>query len=168
MSVHHLASVQYNAGASPLYRNPAPNLTSTSQSCIVVLTLGDAAGKYTVPILWDKKTGSIVNNESADIVRIFNERFNSVATNVSAGPAWRRTGSMSVLAVHLQSHTAKSQFSLQAMPCAQAEYQQRPKSDAVIICSQTRICIQRSFTSSSNWSCIPVQYNESQRFMHND
>lgn len=100
-----------------------------------------------MPILWDKKTGTIVNNESADIVRIFNERFNSIATNVSAGPAWRRTGSMSVLAVHLQSHTAKSQFSLQAMLCAQVECQHRPN----------RICIQRFYTAASNWSCIPVQ-----------
>mmetsp|Transcript_20672 Transcript_20672/g.62294 ORF Transcript_20672/g.62294 Transcript_20672/m.62294 type:complete len:388 (-) Transcript_20672:402-1565(-) len=39
----------------------------------------DTNGKYTVPVLWDKKHNTIVNNESADIVRIFNERFNSVS-----------------------------------------------------------------------------------------
>ncbi|TFY71634.1 hypothetical protein EVG20_g1365 [Dentipellis fragilis] len=34
-------------------------------------------GKYTVPLLWDKKQHTIVNNESADIVRMFNYAFNS-------------------------------------------------------------------------------------------
>lgn len=36
-------------------------------------------GKYTVPVLWDKQTKSIVNNESADIVRMFNDAFNKIA-----------------------------------------------------------------------------------------
>ncbi|KAI0760500.1 glutathione S-transferase [Fomes fomentarius] len=36
------------------------------------------SGKITVPMLWDKKTESIVNNESADIVRIFNTAFNQL------------------------------------------------------------------------------------------
>ncbi len=31
--------------------------------------------KVTVPVLWDKKTQSIVNNESSEIIRIFNEAF---------------------------------------------------------------------------------------------
>jgi putative glutathione S-transferase len=34
-----------------------------------------------VPILWDKKTETIVNNESAEIIRIFNDRFNSLTGN---------------------------------------------------------------------------------------
>lgn len=32
-------------------------------------------GRITVPVLWDKKTGVIVNNESADIVRMLNGAF---------------------------------------------------------------------------------------------
>lgn len=32
-------------------------------------------GRVTVPVLFDKKTGRIVNNESADIVRMFNSAF---------------------------------------------------------------------------------------------
>ena len=40
------------------------------------------AGKYTVPVLWDKKTSTIVNNESADIVRMLNARFNTIAKKV--------------------------------------------------------------------------------------
>jgi glutathionyl-hydroquinone reductase len=32
-------------------------------------------GRVSVPVLWDKKTGTIVNNESSDIIRMFNEVF---------------------------------------------------------------------------------------------
>jgi glutathionyl-hydroquinone reductase len=35
-------------------------------------------GKVTVPTLWDKKTKSIVNNESSEIIRIFNSEFNTI------------------------------------------------------------------------------------------
>ncbi|KAI4247272.1 MAG: hypothetical protein L6R40_001615 [Gallowayella cf. fulva] len=33
-------------------------------------------GKYSVPMLWDKKTNQIVNNESEDIMRMLNTAFN--------------------------------------------------------------------------------------------
>lgn len=36
-------------------------------------------GRATVPVLWDKKTKTIVNNESADIVRMFNSGFGELA-----------------------------------------------------------------------------------------
>jgi len=36
-------------------------------------------GRVTVPVLWDKKTYTIVNNESADIIRIFNSEFSAFA-----------------------------------------------------------------------------------------
>jgi len=35
----------------------------------------------TVPILWDKKLNTIVNNESSEIIRMFNSSFNELATN---------------------------------------------------------------------------------------
>jgi len=38
-------------------------------------------GRVTVPILWDKKTNSIVNNESSEIIRIFNSAFNDITGN---------------------------------------------------------------------------------------
>ncbi len=38
-------------------------------------------GRVTVPVLWDKQTGQIVSNESADIVRMFNDAFDGVAGN---------------------------------------------------------------------------------------
>ncbi len=36
-------------------------------------------GRATVPVLWDKASSTIVNNESADIVRMFNTGFGSLA-----------------------------------------------------------------------------------------
>ena len=38
-------------------------------------------GNITVPVLWDKKTGSIVNNESSEIIRMLNQAFNSLTGN---------------------------------------------------------------------------------------
>jgi putative glutathione S-transferase len=38
-------------------------------------------GKATVPTLWDKQTGRIVNNESADIIRMFNSAFDHITGN---------------------------------------------------------------------------------------
>ena len=38
-------------------------------------------GRCTVPVLWDKQTKTIVNNESAEIIVILNSEFNSFATN---------------------------------------------------------------------------------------
>lgn len=32
--------------------------------------------RFTVPVLWDKKHSTIVNNESSEIIRIFNHAFN--------------------------------------------------------------------------------------------
>ena len=39
------------------------------------------SSKATVPILWDKKTDTIVNNESAEIIRIMNSAFNDITKN---------------------------------------------------------------------------------------
>jgi putative glutathione S-transferase len=43
--------------------------------------VGDTAGKYCVPILFDKKLKTIVSNESADIIQMLNSEFNGFATN---------------------------------------------------------------------------------------
>jgi putative glutathione S-transferase len=40
-------------------------------------------GRFTVPILFDKKTKMIVNNESSEIIRMFNTEFNEFAGNPS-------------------------------------------------------------------------------------
>ncbi len=38
-------------------------------------------GRVTVPVLWDKKTNMIVNNESSEIIRMFNTLFNDLTGN---------------------------------------------------------------------------------------
>lgn len=41
----------------------------------------DQDGKYTVPVLWDKKLNTIVNNESSEIIRMLNSEFNEFSRN---------------------------------------------------------------------------------------
>ena len=41
----------------------------------------DYEGRVTVPVLWDKHTETIVNNESAEIIRIFNTAFDHITGN---------------------------------------------------------------------------------------
>lgn len=40
-------------------------------------------GKVSVPVLWDRKEGRIVNNESADIIRMLNSAFDGITGNTS-------------------------------------------------------------------------------------
>ena len=39
----------------------------------------DTSGKYSVPVLWDKQNKTIVNNESSEIIQMFNAEFNDFA-----------------------------------------------------------------------------------------
>ncbi|MDO6591016.1 glutathione S-transferase family protein [Loktanella sp. D2R18] len=39
------------------------------------------SGRVTVPILWDKQRGTIVSNESEEIIRMFNSAFNDITGN---------------------------------------------------------------------------------------
>ncbi|MXU64042.1 glutathione S-transferase family protein [Oceanomicrobium pacificus] len=41
----------------------------------------EISGRVTVPILWDKKTGTIVSNESSEIIRMFNSAFDGITGN---------------------------------------------------------------------------------------
>ncbi|WP_099826667.1 glutathione S-transferase family protein [Oceaniglobus indicus] len=41
----------------------------------------DMTGRVTVPILWDKETGTIVSNESSEIIRMFNSAFDGITGN---------------------------------------------------------------------------------------
>ncbi|KAJ0097508.1 hypothetical protein Patl1_27180 [Pistacia atlantica] len=52
------------------------------------------SGKYSVPVLWDKKLKTIVNNESSEIIRMFNSEFNDIAENAA----------LDLYPLHLQSH----------------------------------------------------------------
>ena len=44
-------------------------------------------GRATVPVLWDTETGTIVSNESADIVRMMNSGFGALASGPDLYPA---------------------------------------------------------------------------------
>ena len=52
---------------------------------------GDIDGKYTVPILWDKKLNTIVNNESSEIIKMLNSELNDFAKypNLDLNPSDR-------------------------------------------------------------------------------
>ncbi len=41
----------------------------------------DYSGRVTVPVLWDKKTRTIVSNESSEIIRMFNSAFDRITGN---------------------------------------------------------------------------------------
>lgn len=41
----------------------------------------DMTGRVTVPVLWDMATGTIVSNESSEIIRMFNSAFDDVTGN---------------------------------------------------------------------------------------
>jgi putative glutathione S-transferase len=43
-------------------------------------------GKVTVPVLWDKKTHRIVNNESSEIIRMLNSEFKEIANETDFYP----------------------------------------------------------------------------------
>ncbi|THH12709.1 hypothetical protein EW146_g7442 [Bondarzewia mesenterica] len=67
------ASVDYFPGAEidPLYN-------SRYVKDLYLRADPDYIGSFTVPVLWDKIQHKIVNNESADIVRLFNSAFNDL------------------------------------------------------------------------------------------
>ncbi|MCF6326115.1 MAG: glutathione S-transferase family protein [Devosiaceae bacterium] len=45
---------------------------------VYVAAQKDYSGRVTVPVLWDKKTNSVVSNESSEIIRMFNSAFDDV------------------------------------------------------------------------------------------
>jgi putative glutathione S-transferase len=48
---------------------------------LYIKALPDVTTRVTVPILWDKQTETIVSNESAEIIRMFNTAFNDLTGN---------------------------------------------------------------------------------------
>ena len=46
---------------------------------VYVAAKSDYSGRVTVPVLWDKKTGTVVSNESSEIIRMFNSAFGAIA-----------------------------------------------------------------------------------------
>ncbi|MCA1974306.1 MAG: glutathione S-transferase family protein [Caenispirillum sp.] len=54
---------------------------------VYTAALPDYTGRVTVPVLWDKQAQTIVNNESAEIIRMLNADFGDVASGPDYYPA---------------------------------------------------------------------------------
>lgn len=50
---------------------------------VYLAALPGMTGRVTVPILWDKKTKTIVSNESSEIIRMFNSAFDRITGNTA-------------------------------------------------------------------------------------
>lgn len=61
LSAHNAGPLEDAAVLADIYRKAKP----------------DYSGRVTVPVLWDKKTATIVNNESAEIIRMLNSAFDA-------------------------------------------------------------------------------------------
>ncbi|HSK41796.1 MAG TPA: glutathione S-transferase C-terminal domain-containing protein, partial [Arenibaculum sp.] len=61
------------------YPGGTPDTVNGKQRLHEVYTLarGDYTGRVTVPVLWDKERRTIVNNESAEIIRMLNREFDA-------------------------------------------------------------------------------------------
>lgn len=61
----------------PAYPGNEPDPLGNAKSIREVYErANDVNGKYTVPVLWDKKLNTIVSNESSEILRMLNSEFN--------------------------------------------------------------------------------------------
>lgn len=61
-----------------IYDNPEPNYGFRHHYDLYVKAKPDYTGRVTVPVLWDLQTQQIVNNESSEIIRLFNSAFNKL------------------------------------------------------------------------------------------
>jgi len=60
--------------------NVVPDIVNGVTRLYQIYQLADpqCTSRVTVPVLWDKKERTIVSNESADIIRMFNSAFDSI------------------------------------------------------------------------------------------
>ncbi len=68
-------------GEDPAYPDCIPDTVNGFKHLYEAYTASDPryTGKVTVPTLWDKQTGRVVNNESSEIIRMLNSAFAGVA-----------------------------------------------------------------------------------------
>lgn len=60
---------------------PDPIMNARLLSDIYRAADKDYAGRFTVPLLWDRRRSTIVNNESSDIMRMFDQAFAEIGAN---------------------------------------------------------------------------------------
>lgn len=60
------------------YNPPEPLYGYSCHHQLYTHAKADYTGRVTVPVLWDKQEETIVNNESAEIIRLFNSGFNEL------------------------------------------------------------------------------------------
>lgn len=65
------------------FRDTIPDTVNHASYLREVYAKADSnyTGRVTVPILWDKQTGTIVNNESREIIRMFDTELEAIAKN---------------------------------------------------------------------------------------
>ncbi len=65
------------------FRGTIPDTVNQTKYLREVYAIADSeyTGRVTVPILWDKQTATIVNNESREIIRMFDTQFGDLAQN---------------------------------------------------------------------------------------
>lgn len=64
-----------------VYDTPEPNYGYQFHHQLYTHAQKDYTGRVTVPVLWDLELETIVNNESSEIIRLFNTAFNEVTDN---------------------------------------------------------------------------------------
>ena len=78
-----ISAVNPHMGESGWYFDNDPINNKQYLYEIYLLADPNYTGRVTVPILWDKKTKTIVNNESSEIIRMFNSAFNNLTGNIN-------------------------------------------------------------------------------------
>ncbi len=63
------------------YDQPEPNYGFNRHHQLYSKADSGYTGRVTVPVLWDKEAHTIVNNESAEIIRVFNSAFDDLTGN---------------------------------------------------------------------------------------
>ena len=70
------------------FRDAIPDTVNNTKYLREVYGLADSnyTGRVTVPILWDKETATIINNESREIIRMFDTQFVDIAKDIDLYP----------------------------------------------------------------------------------
>lgn len=63
------------------FNQPEPLFGFTKLNQMYTKAKSDYSGRVTIPMLWDRKTNTIVSNESSEILRMFNSEFNDLTGN---------------------------------------------------------------------------------------